>query len=224
MPYRPNARIARVLWLSALLALAPAVAHAGPPLLCHPFDLAGEPSLPWGDRGWNAARRDYDPRRVVADTLALLRPQTPVVVRMETLRRAAIYAAADGARARALADALEARVDTAGDGRARALAQFDAGYFAETVQEIVRLQDYDMPGIGKVDLPALRALLARGDGSRRIARAIALQPDDPALRFGAALVSLADLRRDDYAAHAAIARAGARRDRLLARNLGQIAH
>jgi hypothetical protein len=197
-------------------------AQAGPPLLCHPFDTGGAASLPWG-KGWNTADRRYDTRQLSADTLRLLGAQTPVIARMETLRRAAIYASADGDRLRDLSAKLDARIATARTPEARALALFEAGYFAETLQEIARLQGYDMPGVGKVDLAALHAAQARGDGSTRIAQAIALRGSDASMRFAAALVSAADRRRGDYNAHARVARAGAPSDVLLARNIGQVA-
>jgi hypothetical protein len=211
----------RATLLAAALLFATA-AHAGPPLLCHPFDTAGAASLPWG-KGWNVADRQYDTRRLSADTLRLLGTQIPVIARMETLRRAAIYASADGARLRDLAAKLDARVAAAKTPQAKALALFDAGYFAETLQDIARLQGYDMPGIGKVDVAALRSVLARGDGSLRIAEALKLQPADASMRFAAALVSAADERKDDYNTHARIARAGVDGDALLARNVGQVA-
>jgi len=207
--------------LSALLFAAPA--FAGPPLLCHPFDTGGAPSLAWGGEGWNQARADYPLDRLVADTEALLTPAAPVIARMETLRRAAIYAARDGRVAHDLAAQLDARLAAAAGNDARALAAFDAGYFRETVQDIVRLQGYDMPGIGKVDAPALRRLLADGDGSARIDEALALRPQDASLRFAAALVAAADQRKTDRATHARLAQAGAAGDRLLAANIAQIA-
>ena len=209
----------------ALLAAAllfGSAAQAGPPVLCHPFDTAGAASLPWG-KGWNVADRHYDTRRLSADTLGLLGAQTPVIARMETLRRAAIYASADGAKLRDLAAKLDARIVAAKIPQAKALALFDAGYFAETLQDIARLQGYDMPGIGKVDVVALRSVLARGDGSLRIAEALQLRGADPAMRFAAALVSAADERKGDYNTHARIARAGVATDALLARNVGQVA-
>jgi hypothetical protein len=213
--------------LSAALLFAPA-AFAGPPLLCHPFDTAGAPSLDWDGRDWdgrdwNQARRDYDLSKLVANTSVLLAPQTPVIARMETLRRAAIYASRNGQVARDLASNLESRIATASTRDAKVLALFDAGYYAETLQEVVRLQGYDMPGIGKADTAALRAIVAKGDGSARIAQALALRPNDPAMNFAAALVATADQRKTDIASHTRIARAGASRDRLLALNLNQIA-
>lgn len=208
--------------LSAVLLFAPA-AFAGPPLLCHPFDTAGAPSLDWGGRGWNEARRDYDLTRLVANTDALLTPQTPVIARMETLRRAAIYASRKGQVARDLSANLESRIAKASTPDAKALALFDAGYYAETLQDIVRLQGYDMPSIGKADTPALRAIVAKGDGSIRITQALALRPNDAAMNFAAALVASADERKTDVASHTRIARAGASRDRLVALNLNQIA-
>ena len=219
-PLRPHSTRLRGAFLAFALLCAPA-AFAGPPLLCHPFETAGAPSLPWG-QGWNQPARSYDMARLSADTLRLLAPDTPVIARMETLRRAAIYASADGARVRDLAAQLDARIAAAKTPAAKALALFDTGYFAETLQDIQRLQGYDMPGIGKVDASALRAVLARGDGSVRIAEAQALRPRDSALRFASALVASADRRDADYALHARLARAGARSDRLLALNLDKI--
>lgn len=218
---RIRSRLRGALLAAALLAAG--AAQAGPPLLCHPFDTGGAASLPWGDGGWNAPDRRYDTTRLQADTLRLLGDGTPVVARMETLRRAAIYASADGDRLRALSAALDARIASAAGPQARALALFDAGYLSETLQDIARLQGYDMPGIGPVDTRAIRAVLARGDGSARIAQALRLRGDDAPMRFAAALVASADQRRADYAAHARRARAGAAGDRLLALNLGQLA-
>lgn len=220
MPCQPTLVPLRNLIIAGALLFAPA-ALAGPPLLCHPFETAGARSLPWGD-GWNEADRDYDRSRLPADTEALLAPRTPVIARMETLRRAAIYASANGADLRRLSAALEARIASAREPQAKALALFDAGYFAETLQDIARLQGYDMPGVGKVDASALRAVLARGDGSRRIAEAVRLRPDDASIRFAAALVASADKRPIDRIVHARAARAGAGNDRLLALNIRKI--
>jgi hypothetical protein len=208
--------------LSTLLFAAPA--FAGPPLLCHPFDTNGSPSLSWGGKGWNDARADYDLGRLAADTEALLTPAAPVIARMETLRRAAIYASRDGKVARSLASRLDARTASANSEDAKVLALFDAGYFRETLQEVVRVQADDWNPFGnKTDTTGLRALLKEGDGNERIDRALSLRPGDPSLRFAAALVASADERKADYMAHARIARAGVAEDPLLALNVGQIA-
>lgn len=166
-------------------------------------------------------------RRAARDAKRRVAPVTgfdagPVIARMETLRRAAIYASRDGAVARGLASRLEARIATVRDADARALALFDAGYFAETLQDIVRLQGYDMPGIGPIDAAGLRAILKGRDGSARIERALALRPGDPSLRFAAALVAAADDRKADIFSHARFAAAATAKDDLLARNIGQI--
>lgn len=197
-------------------------AWAGPPLLCHPFQTNGAPSLPWG-KGWNQPDRHFDVRQLGARTQVLLAADTPVIARMETLRRAAIYASADGAALRDLSARLEARVQSATTPQARALALFDAGYFDETLEDLVRLQGYDMPGVGRVDATSLRAVAARQNGDARIAQAIALRPTDAALHFAAALVASADQRTADQQRHARLARAGATADPMLSSNLGQIA-
>lgn len=222
MDHRTIASRLRRMGLSALLLTAPA--FAGPPLLCDPFDTAGAPSLPWGGDRWNQPVAGYDRTRLVEGTQALLTPQAPVVARMETLRRAAMYASRDGGIARALARALDARVATAGDDDARALALFDAGYLRETFEDVVRLQGYDMPGFGEVDAAALRVLLDGREGSEEIARALALRPGDAAMHFAAALVARADGRRHDAVRHARLARAGSDGDRLPAGNMALLAN
>ena len=55
---------------------------AGPPLLCHPFDIGDARSLPWdGTRAFWQGRADYRLENLAADTEALgLMPSTPVIV------------------------------------------------------------------------------------------------------------------------------------------------
>jgi hypothetical protein len=117
-------------------------AQAGPPLICHPYEIGNAQSLPWSNPSeWRAVKGDYDLNRLVNDTLALLVPGTPVIVRMETLRRATVYAvwaARDRevgyqVKGQKIADELLARLmtrvqETAGKGKTDALALFDAGY------------------------------------------------------------------------------------------------
>jgi hypothetical protein len=218
--FASQARACAVLLGLSLLSMP---AHAGPPLLCEPFDTAGAPSLPWGT-GWNTPSPSYGIDHLVADTQRLLAADTPVIARMETLRRAAIYASRDGAVLRDLSARLEARVAAATGRSSRALALFDAGYFRETLQDLLRLQAYDMPRTGRVDVAALRAQLAGEDGSVRIGQALALQSRDASMRFAAALVAQADERAADAGRLAVEARRGVAGDALLSRNIAQLAH
>ena len=207
--------------LTALLFAAPV--FAGPPLLCHPFDTAGAPSLDWGNgKGWNQPLRNYDLAALGENTQALLTPQTPVVARMETLRRAAIYASREGTIARDLAARLDAATQAAQGEEAKALALFDAGYFRETLQEIVRVQADDRPPFDHADTKGLRQLLASGDGNARIEQALALRPGDASLHFAAALVAKADEHKGDSERHTRLARTGRGQDELLARNFSLI--
>ncbi len=120
----------------AVLVFAPAAVQAGPPLICHPIDIGGAPSLPWGSGpGWNTPQRGYDRGRLVNDTLALLSPSAPTRVRMETLRRATVYAMGDPDRGRELLGRLEQRARDAGSGPDAALALFDAGYLIEAYKQ-----------------------------------------------------------------------------------------
>src|SRR5512138_1909486 len=123
-------RIKQGLWLlvvTLVLTCVVPAAMAGPPLLCHPFDIGNARSLPWqsAGTGWNAPRSDYDTKRLVDDTLALLTDSTPVIVRMETLRRAALYGAKDNDAVRQLLGQLKTRADGNGKGSTNPRSLFD---------------------------------------------------------------------------------------------------
>ncbi len=110
-------------------------AQAGPPLICHPIEIGQAKSLPWVEFNYRG-RTDYDLKNLSRDTLAILDSHTPVLVRMETLRRATIYARQDPQVAKELITRLQERAansDVAG--RPDALAWFDVGYLAEAYKQ-----------------------------------------------------------------------------------------
>jgi hypothetical protein len=204
----------------ALLAtVAPAL--AGPPLLCHPFDIGDARSLPWG-RDWSQGRSDYNVANLVADTEAILTPTAPVIVRMETLRRAALYASLDGKIAAQLLQSLNARAAAAeragSSSPATAMALFDAGYLTETYRQISQLGRFD--GLGTRS-STIAGVIGKATGKTLMDRTIALRPDDGAIQFAAALVA-ASTDRSAYLQHAEKAREGASKDPLLARNIKQL--
>jgi hypothetical protein len=204
--------------LAALGAASPAM--AGPPLLCHPYDIGDARSLPWDGAGaWWHGQSGYNPSHLVADTTALLTPSTPVVVRMETLRRAVIYASPDPKVAQALLQTFTERARAAEQsGRADALAYLDAAYVSGAFREMVLVGESPE---GRARAAGARTLTLDGTEYTLIQKALALRPDDAAIHFAAALIA-ADTNRAAYAAHAAKARAGVSRDRLLARNIDHV--
>ncbi len=123
-----------------MLALT-ARALAGPPLICHANEINGARSLPWlATDSWNGADPSYDLSHLANDTLALLGPQTPIVVQMETIRRAVIYASHRSGLADELAVRLFARtLDAQANGSPDPSAWFDAGYFVETARDGARI-------------------------------------------------------------------------------------
>ena len=126
--------------LAFALVVTAAPALAGPPLLCRPIAIGTAQSLPWSSEpAWNGALASYDLAHLGDDTVALLTRQTPVDVRRETLRRAAIYASKQTGLAESLAARLIARANAAGDAGNGAAALFDAGYFVETIRQAARL-------------------------------------------------------------------------------------
>ena len=118
-----NTKFLAAVFALATLTVVPAV--AGPPLICRPVAIGDATSLPWRyGSGWNGMVPSYNTARLVGDTLALLAPKTITAVRMETLRRAAIYSSRDPRLADEIASRLFARK-----------AWFDVGYFIEAVRE-----------------------------------------------------------------------------------------
>jgi hypothetical protein len=216
---RHSIRFACLIVLSLLISRG--TASAGPPLLCHPFDIGSARSLPWdGAKGWAHGRGDYDVKNLVRDTEALLTPSMPVIVRMETLRRAALYAGRDAEVAKQLLYALNARArNSVGAANANPLALFDAGYLAETFRQITLLEpETEFRAAAR----ALKGAFDGTDGYAMVKKSATMRPDDPALEFAAALIALG-VERTSYPRHAAKAREGTSKDVLLAKNIKQLA-
>ena len=206
--------------LAALACLATfnTAAQAGPPLICHPYEVGDAKSLPWGGSAWRDVKKDYDLNRLPDDTLALLGPEAPVIVRMETLRRATVYAVwsvfdrevdykvndlrvANDLLARLEKRAAEAR----GKGKLEALALFDMGFLAECYRQSAH--------------ESKAGALTRGiDGYGAVVKAINLGGGDPEMEFAAALITIWP-KRETHQQHLRKAVAGAAEGSLLARNL-----
>lgn len=195
-----------------VLVLVPAAVHAGTPLICHPYNIGTAQSLPGTDGDWKGVNPHYDRSHLLKDTLGLLQPSTPVIVRMETLRRAAIYATAgmrgwsskdgfspeDRANTDAILGALRTRMNEATDAN-RALATFDYGFFIETLHHT---------GVSK-----------ELEGYTLMVKARELRGADADMEFALALASSWPIRRPELPDHLARAKAGARPGTLLAQNL-----
>jgi hypothetical protein len=207
-----------VIGLVAALLCTAIVTHAGPPLICHTIDIGDAKSLPWISHSWNlSGGESYDTKNLVRDTLEILAPDTPVLVRMETLRRATLYARKDPVAAKELLARLHARATSAeSSGHADALAWFDVGYLAETYKQWI---GQNMPHM--TDGMRMDSNPAEGvDGYAMVKKAIALRGkgDDPQMEFAAALITLSG-PAEEHRQHAQKAVAGAKTDSLLARNL-----
>lgn len=204
---------------TAALAIA-APALAGPPLLCHPYEIGTAKSLPWvGQTNWFEGQPGYKVENLVADTEALLTPATPVIVRMETLRRAALYASTDPKVANGLLKRLISRAEASEEaGHPDALAYLDAAYLAGAFNELTMLAKSK-----EWETRAAVASSVKGnlDAYALIAKSVAARPNDPAIQFAAALIA-SDDHRAAYPVHAAKARAGADSDTLLARNIAHV--
>ena len=209
----------RPLLLLSLVLLFASSAAAGPPLICHPFDIGPAKSLPWNGPGWPDVDPRYDTRHLVDDTLAILAPDAPVLVRMETLRRATVYARNDPVPAVQLLARLRDRIagkDT--NSREQALALFDAGYLTETYKQAAWISANAHEDFWNFKQPN-----PKENGYSQITHAIAMT-GDPAMEFAAALVAT-DRRtygQTEYRRHLTRAIASTPDGSLLSRNL--VAH
>ncbi len=202
-------RAFRAFCVAALFATA--TVFAGPPLICHPYAIGAAKSLPGGDDAFYGTSASYDRKNLIADTQAFLTPDARVIVRMETLRRAALYATANMRKwsgkgdytpeDRALAHGLLARLRERADqatGAARPLALFDAGFFAETLRQT--------------------GLDPEFDGFPLLVQARELRGTDAEMDFALAVASVSPQRKE-HSDHLARARAAAKANPLLAANL-----
>jgi hypothetical protein len=194
------------------VVIQPAILLAGPPLVCHPFEIGKSASLPFGSGAFEV-KRDYNRSQLVEQTLSFLRPETPVIVRMETIRRAVVYAgrgleglegrkgysSEDKSLAFALISRLSARaLDAEMEGKPNALAWFDAGYFIETCRQAGI--ESGLSGYGWVK------------------KALAMRGSDAEIEFAAALICTMK-GSGDHRPHLSKATAGAAKGSLLAVNL-----
>jgi hypothetical protein len=154
--------------------------------------------------------------------LAILNPQTAVLVRMETLRRATIYAQRDPQVAQDLLTAIRDRATTSdAQGHPDALAWFDAGYLVEAYKQANWLFE-KAPGIigDQHWVRSEKSNPATGfDGYAWVTKAISLHGNDPEMEFAAALIALEFKPTRDREEHVRKATEGAQSDPLLAQNL-----
>jgi hypothetical protein len=208
MNSRPFVRYA--ISIGAILLGLTTVAQAGPPLICHAIEIGQAKSLPWVDFNRKASW-DYDLKNLTRDTLAILDSGAPVLVRMETLRRATIYARQDPHVAKELITRLQARAaDSDAAGHPDALAWFDLGYLAAAYRQWI--------GPGTPYFKGEPNPATDLDGYVLIEKALTLRGQDPEMEFAAALVTLRG-SEGDHQDHARKAVAGVKTDPLLAQNL-----
>ena len=190
------------------LSLLAATAFAGPPLICHSFEIDGANSLPWVSHDWNLSGGEkYDTSKLASDTIAILDSSQVTLVHMETIRRATLYAKKDRVAAKELITRLIARANgtksaSPSEPQRNPLAIFDAGYLTEAYKQ----------WLGQ-DNPAQRF-----DGYAMVQLALQRRGSDPQMEFAAALIAV-DKPGIEAQDHAQKAIAGAKNDSLLARNL-----
>jgi hypothetical protein len=216
MPKATVRNLHHLICATALLVVATA-AEAGPPLICHPFETGPARLLPWASApGWNTPDATYDVRNLTTDTLRLLSPDSPVLARMENLRRATIYASQSRDEAFELLTALLGRALTAqAVGSRDPMPLFDAAYAIEAFRQAAGIHRW------KSNQPREEWLSRElGDltGDAFIERALALAGNNAEMEFAASLMK----RGAAADAHRRRAAAGAPTGSLLAKNIARL--
>lgn len=195
------------------LVLFASPALAGPPLICHPFVTESGKLIAWGSGpGWNTPDHSYDIKNLVADTTATLTADTPVLTRMENLRRATIYAMRDAAVAdRLLRAVMNRALSASNDGS----AWFDAGYLVEAYRqgEHMRSDRRNTAAWAAVDATI------RVDGYGFVKKAIAQAGPSAEMEFAASLMTQGAVA-EAHRVRAAKAGPGS----LVAKNLARLAY
>jgi hypothetical protein len=198
--------VRRVLSSLAVLLMFGNAVFAGPPLICHPFDIGNAKSLPFISHDWNlSGGENYNMQDLANDTVAILNGSQVPLVHMETLRRATLYARKDSLAAKQLLLKIVARARSSEATSAPdAFALFDAAYLAEAYKQWLG-EKGENPANGL-------------DSATWIQKAMQIRPNDAQLAFGAALITLRGTETEQHE-YAQRATAGAKNDALLARNL-----
>ena len=206
------------LFVIAGVLLLQTAALAGPPLLCHPFNVGDAKSLPFQGPAWSQIDPAYNVNNLIDDTVSLLAIDTPVIVRMETLRRATLYSRNDAKLAAALFQRIKERADRFSpdsNSRDAALAWFDLGYLAETYKQAA--------AISRIVQPHDKAFWSfdqvnpNVDGYALVERAIS-KGGGAEMEFAAAMMA-SSKRGPDYFTHLRNASAAVKPGSLLSQNL-----
>jgi hypothetical protein len=213
---RLKAHVLKLFAASAVFAAMSGTAEAGPPLICHPFDAGSAVLLPWGaGSGWNSPDRSYDVQRLTADTLRLLTPTTPVLARMEIMRRATIYAGKDRKVAGALLKALFDRAKATPQGSRDPLPWFDAGYLIETYRQNEQPAGWNMLTGAEQLWADFRNDPRAVEGYGFVVKALRLAGENAEMEFAASLMQKGTVAAE----HRRRAIAGAPAGSLLAKNI-----
>ncbi len=207
--------ITRTLVAIAAVVYFATPALAGPPLICHPFETAGGKLIAWGTgSGWNTPDRSYDIKKLVADTNSVLTADSPILTRMENMRRATIYAMRDPQIAQALLKSVTTRaLGTSVD----SLAWFDAGYLIESYKQAEHLRE-NRNGDSRVWAEVEETI--KVDGYNWVKKAMAMTSTPSAeMEFAASLMTEGSLAQT----HRAKAIAAAPKNSVIARNIAALA-
>ncbi len=195
------------MFITTFIVTIPTKLQAGPPLLCHPINIGNANSLPTGN-GPFGYDRNYNRKNLLNDALRLLNTDMPVLVRMETLRRATLYVTRnlkgsysnkDRALAFELLSRLMIRSTEVHNSNSNEKALFDAGYLMQCYREA--------------------GLLKGNRGYDWVQKANHLSGGNPEMEFALALMTKRNIIKIRQNKHLRMAKTGSEKGSLLALNL-----
>ncbi|MCG3124669.1 MAG: hypothetical protein GIKADHBN_03144 [Phycisphaerales bacterium] len=170
----------------------------GPPMICHEILIGKARSLPW-DGGRGGSSSSYNIEKLPSEAAALLAAEPSAIVRMETLRRAAVYLSHDESdRAHALAWEFIGRragavLSGEASGKIDPQAWFDVAYFIGCLNQV---------GLGKIvtlgeadGIPGYRFMLKAIEEAEKSQLNAGMLAQ---MHFGAAVMSHPAMRHKNY--------------------------
>lgn len=173
-------------------------AALGPPMVCHDVIIGSAKSLPWeGGRGGSDSK--YDVGNLPEDTVDLLTAESSTIVRMETLRRAAVYLSyQDRAKASHLAWEIIGRrggwvMFGEASGKRDPAAWFDVAYFLGCLNQVEVIDGFKL---GEAEgVPGYLFM----QKALKLAKEIDVSEADLAqMNFGAAVMTHPAMRHREY--------------------------
>jgi len=191
----------------------------GPPLLCHPFELDGATSLPFG-KGPFDADPDLARSRVLPLAISLLAASDDTTVHMETVRRLVVTLGGDPHSSGDRRTALRPVIEALSERHQRAVSEMASHPLDARARRAVALTGLDLAYACGAAADFGATMRDDRETAALATTAVALCPDDGAVHLFAAMLAMSQARTEQMYRHldSALVRA-VDEDGMLCRNI-----